>query len=185
MQLSLDGFISGPEGEMDWMVWDWDNALKETVSELTLSVGIILLGRGLAEGFIPTWTNLNADPETADESSAFFVSTPKCVFSKSLKTSDWDNTLIMNGDLKEEVLAMKNNATQDLIAYGGGRFVSALIENDLIDDYYLFMNPALLGKGINLFQGSTTQRTLELQESKAFDCGIVMVHLCPKPVIEA
>lgn len=179
MQLSLDGFISGPEGEMDWMVWDWDDGLKETVSALTASVGTILLGRGLAEGFIPTWAKLNADPETADDSSAFFVNTPKIVFSRSLKEASWDNTLLASGDLKKEVLALKSRSDQDLIAYGGGRFVSALIEADLIDDYYLFINPALLGQGINFFQGKMDQRSLMLKESQPFECGIVMMHYGP------
>ena len=60
MQVSIDGFVAGPNGEMDWMVWDWDDALKDYVTRLTEPVDTIVLGRVLAQGFIPYWA---ADPQ--------------------------------------------------------------------------------------------------------------------------
>ena len=62
MQVSLDGYVAGPNGEMDWMVWNWDDQLKDHVARLTESVDCIVLGRHLAEGFIPHWANAVANP---------------------------------------------------------------------------------------------------------------------------
>ncbi len=63
VQTSVNGIIAGPKGEMDWMVWDWDDRLKDYVSALTEPVDCILLGRKLAEGFVPAWEGRLEDPE--------------------------------------------------------------------------------------------------------------------------
>ena len=60
VQMSIDGYIAGPKGEMDWMVWDWDDELKQYVKAITDPVNCIVLGRKLAQGFIPHWA---AHPE--------------------------------------------------------------------------------------------------------------------------
>ena len=62
MQLTIDGFVAGPNGELDWMDFDWDNTLKDYVTELTDSVDTIVMGRKLAEGFIPYWKNVTSNP---------------------------------------------------------------------------------------------------------------------------
>ena len=80
MQTSVDGFVAGPNGEMDWMTWDWDDALKGHVDALTASVDCMLLGRKLAEGFIPASAERL---KAGDPSAAVFVETPKVVFSRT------------------------------------------------------------------------------------------------------
>ena len=67
VQISVDGFIAGPDGEMDWMVWDWDDALKDYVSRLTDSVDTIVLGRKLAQEFIPYWENVALDERNPEQ----------------------------------------------------------------------------------------------------------------------
>ncbi len=154
VQISVDGFIAGPNGEMDWLVWDWDDELKRYVSELTSTIGTIVLGRKLAEGFIPHWTNLAQDPNGPEYAAArIFVDTPKVVFTKSVEHAEWENSVVATGDLVKEINGLKNQGGGDIIAYGGATFVSALIKEDLIDEYHLFVNPAVLGRWNGDIQG--------------------------------
>ena len=106
VQMSIDGFISGTNGEMDWLTFDWSEDLKEYVRRLTDPVDTILLGRKLAEGFIPHWTEALQSPEP-EEGAEKFVHTPKVVFTKTLTTSEWDNTVLAKGDLLEEINILK------------------------------------------------------------------------------
>jgi len=88
--MSVDGFIAGPKGEMDWMVWDWDDALKKYVEEITEPVDCIVLGRNLAQAFIPHWADVAANPDNPEfEAGAKYTNTKKVVFSKTLVQSEW------------------------------------------------------------------------------------------------
>lgn len=177
VQISVDGFIAGQNGEMDWMVWNWDDALKSYVTDLTRSIDTIVLGRVLAQGFIPHWSGLASNPETADEASLKFHETAKIVFTKTLQgTADWHNTSLAKGDLVEEIRALKSRPGSDIIAYGGGNFVANLIKNNLIDDYHLFVNPSALGSGLPIFEGLESRQDLKLVEARPFECGIVVLH---------
>lgn len=174
--MSLDGFIAGPNGEMDWMMWDWDTPVKEFVQGLTAPVDTIVMGRKLAEGFIPTWTDRSKDPLTADEFAQKMVNTQKIVFSKTLTEAAWENTTIAN-NLIEDVNRIKSLKGGDIIAYGGGTFVSALIEANMIDEINLFFNPAAIGEGLPIFKNRTD---LNLIGSHTFCCGIVVLTYEPK-----
>jgi dihydrofolate reductase len=88
VQTSVDGYISGPNGEMDWLNQNWDAALKNYVAEITTPVDCIVLGRKLAQGFIPHWAS---HPEL--ESAAKFNTTQKVVFTKTLNRSEWPDTV--------------------------------------------------------------------------------------------
>lgn len=173
VQMSVDGYIARPNGELDWMVWDWDDMLKKYVGDLTESIDTILLGRKLAEGFIDYWDA--ADPETV-EGAKIFKNTPKVVFTKTLTENKWKRTSLAQGNLTEEVNKLKNGQGGDLITYGGGEFVSSLIKEGLIDDFYLFVNPVALGKGMPIFEKLEEDRKLNLVEAKGFDCGITVLH---------
>jgi dihydrofolate reductase len=174
VQMSVDGYIAGPNGEMDWMVWNWDNEIKRYVGELTEPVDCIVLGRKLAEGFIPHWA---ANPE--QEGAHKFNNTKKVVFTKTLEKSEWDNTILAKGELADEITKLKKQDGQDIIAYGGANFVSALIKHGLIDEFQLFINPAALGSGLPIFKELEKRQNLQLVNSKAFDCGIVVLTYEP------
>lgn len=171
VQMSMDGFIAGPNGEMDWMVWDWDAGLKAYVSALTEPVDCILLGRKLAQGFIPYWAS---HPE--EEGAEKLNSTPKVVFTHTLTAAEWEHTTLATGDLVEEVTRLKQLPGQDMIAYGGATFVSALIRHNLIDDYHLLINPVAVGKGRTIFGEVEGTPSLRLVDAHAFACGIVAVR---------
>ncbi len=173
--MSLDGFISGSNNEMDWMVFDWSDDLKDYVTILNEPVETILLGKNLALGFIPHWTDAYNRPEPM-EGSEKYVKTPKVVFSKTLTKSEWDNTVVANGDLAEEVNKLKKQQGKDIIVFGGGKFVSSLIKEGLIDEFHLFINPVAIGHGMPIFQDLEQRQNLTLQKSQAFDCGIVVLN---------
>ena len=129
VQMSVDGFIAGANGEMDWMTFNWDDELKKYVNEITEPVDCIVLGRKLAEGFIPHWANVAASPDDPEFTSGKkFTDTHKVVFTKTLEKSAWDNTVLAKGDLVDEITNLKNQNGKDIIAYGGGTFVSGLIK---------------------------------------------------------
>ncbi|XPF94998.1 dihydrofolate reductase family protein [Colwellia sp. RE-S-Sl-9] len=176
VQISVDGFIAGPKGEMDWMVWDWDDALKKYVEEITEPVDCIVLGRNLAQGFIPHWAEVAANPDNPEfEAGAKYTNTKKIVFSKTLVQSEWENTVLAKGDLSEEISNLKKQEGKDIIAYGGAKFASSLINGGLIDEFHLFINPVAIGKGMAIFNGLDTNQKLVLDSSKVFPCGIVVL----------
>ncbi len=174
-QVSVDGFCAGPNGEMDWMTWNWDDKLKDFTTRLNEPIDTILLGNGMAEGFIMHWAAATENPETADWFSRKMTDTPKVIFSHSQTTTPHPRTEVKN-DLVKDVNALKAQPGQDIIAYGGAGFVSSLIENRLIDDYYLYVNPAVIGEGMPIFRNVGTRMDLELAESLPFECGIVVQH---------
>jgi len=164
VQMTVDGFISGQNGEMDWMTFNWSDDIKKYVGEITEPVDTILLGRNLATGFIPHWAGVaNDDNNPEKEAGIKFSETSKIVFSKTLTKSEWENTEVENGDFVEKIKSLKQENGGDIIVYGGGKFVSSLIK------------PAILGKGLPIFQEVQSMQKLELIKSNQFDCGIMLL----------
>ena len=188
VQMTVDGFVGGPNGELDWMSFNWDDKIQKYVNELTDSVDTILLGRKMTDGFISYWTDVVANP--ADPQYSFareMVDKPKVVFTKTLDKSKWENTTIAKGDLAEEITKLKKNSSssdsgqvKDIIVYGGASFVSSLVKNNLIDEYHLFINPAAIGKGLSIFSTLNDQLNLKLVKNIGFGCGIVLNYYEPK-----
>jgi dihydrofolate reductase len=177
VQMTLDGFIAGPNGEMDWMTWNWDEELKSYVTELTAPVDCIVLGRKLAEGFIPHWSSVAADQNNPEfEAGEKFTDTAKVVFTKTLPASPWGNTLLAKGELAREITSLKNENGGDLIAYGGASFVASLIKEKLIDEFHLFINPVAIGRGMAIFGELDCKQNLTLVKATPFACGIVVHH---------
>ena len=112
VQITVDGYIAGPNGEMDWMVWDWDDALKNYVTAITTPVDCIILGRKLAQDFIPHWA---ANPE--QEGANKMNDTAKVVFTKTLDKSEWPNTVLAKGNLVDEIIQLKKQPGKDIIVY--------------------------------------------------------------------
>jgi dihydrofolate reductase len=176
VQMSIDGCIAGPNNEMDWLVWD-DNDIKY-LNEITESVDTIIMGRKMVDEFIPYWTEVMNKPD--DPWYAFakkMIETPKVVFTKTLDKSDWPNTDIATGDFRDEITKLKNLDGGDIIVYGGASFDSSLIRGKkLIDEFYLFVNPIVMGSGKTIFRDLKEIKKLTLIDSKVFDCGLVLLH---------
>lgn len=177
VQISIDGFVGGPNGELDWMTWDWDEKLKDFVTELTDPIDTVLLGKNMTDGFVKHWEKVASEPDNPTYYAGVkFTEVPKVVFSKTLKESSWKNTTLANGDLTEEVNKLKSVNGNYMMVYGGASFVSSLIDAELIDDYYLFVNPVLIGKGLRIFSETPIKVNLKLIDSKKYDCGITVLH---------
>jgi dihydrofolate reductase len=177
--MSIDGCITGPNNEMDWMNLNWDEKLREYEDKLHQPVDTILLGRKMTNEFIATWSDFAKKPD--DSWYAFakkMIETPKIVFTKTLHKSEWPNTEIATGDLKDEITKLKSqdDGGGDIIVYGGASFDSSLIKENLIDEYYLFINPVAIGNGKTIFKDLKDIRNLTLIESIKFDSGIVLLH---------
>ena len=177
VQMSIDGCIAGPNNEMDWMVWNWDEKLKEYVNKIHEPVDTILLGRKMTDEFISYWTDVMDKPD--DPMYAFakkMIEIPKVVFTKTLNKSEWTNTDIATGDLKDEITKLKRQAGGDIIVYGGASFDSSLIKENLIDEFYLFINPVVIGNGKTIFKDLKEIHKFILIESTTFSSGIVLLH---------
>lgn len=104
------------------------------------------------------------------------VAAKKIVFTKTLDKSIWDNTKLTKGMLKEKINKLKNQSGKDIIVYDGSSFVSSLIKEGLIDEFYFFINPIALGKGISAFEKLENWQHLELKKSISLGSGIVYLH---------
>ena len=170
MQVTVDGFVAGPEGQLDWMTFDMDDKLLSFINQLTDTSDTILMGRKMTEGFVTYWESVKPDsPEY--EFAQKMVTIPKVVFSKTVKQIDGRNVRVENGPLVAAVNRLKNQPGKDLVVYGGATFVSSLIESRLIDELNLFVNPVAIGKGLRIFAERTP---LKLAESVAYRSGIVV-----------
>lgn len=177
VHMSLDGFIAGPNDENDWIDFSWDEKLKEFENRMHESVDTILLGRNMTNEFISYWSNVINNPEDPEYSFAKkMIETPKIVFTKSLNRSEWINTEIATGNLKEEITKLKNLDGGDIIVYGGASFDSSLIKENLIDEYILLVNPVAIGNGKPIFKDLKEIRKLTLIESMVFNSGTVSLH---------
>jgi dihydrofolate reductase len=178
VQTTVDGYMGGPNGEMDWTAFPWTEDIKAHVNAFTESVDCIVLGRKLAEGFIPAWASR---PQGEDEASIDWMNnTPKVVISNSLTESPWENAVVAGGDLTETVTKLKARPGGDMIAYGGSALVTDLIARGLIDELHLFVNPTAIGAGMPVFANVDAYQQLRLVGAQPFDCGITALHFEPK-----
>jgi dihydrofolate reductase len=173
MQMSVDGFVSGPNGELDWMTWKLDPEIKAfIVDKLTDTSDTILLGRKMTEGFVKHWEQQVAQGSGWDRDLGVrMVNTPKIMFSRTVRQAEGKNLRVENGPLVDSVNVLKRQNGKDIVVYGGSGFVSSLIEHALIDEFNLFVNPAAIGNGMRIFGARTN---LDLSASRAYPCGVVV-----------
>jgi dihydrofolate reductase len=181
VQISVDGYVGGPNGELDWRTLNWDDKLKAFAYPLRDVCDTILLGRKMAEVFIPHFEDTvnNLQPKNADkaldEKFAYanrMVSMPKIVFSKTMKTFDGKNVSVENGDFVTAIKNLKSREGKDIIVYGGAGFVSSLIKEGIIDEFNFFVNPVMINKGLRIFDLLEHRQKLSLISATPYECGI-------------
>ena len=176
MQITVDGFVAGPGGELDWMTRSMDEKLIAFITHLTDTSDTILLGRKMTEGFINYWEHVQ--PNSPEYSFAKkMVNIPKVVFSRTIKRVEGQNVRVENGPLVDAVNRLKSQPGKDIVVYGGATFVSSLIENRLIDELNFFVNPVAIGRGMQIFGARTP---LTLATSVAYASGIVVNTFKPQ-----
>jgi dihydrofolate reductase len=174
MTVSLDGFIAGPDGEIDWSAPDEE--LHRFHNQLTGELGAILLGRRLYETML-YWETADADPSASQcalEFAGIWKELPKIVFSTTLEKVEGRARLATAG-VAEEVGELKQQPGKDL-EVGGAGLAAACIELGLIDEYRLFVRPVVLGAGTAYFPALKERINLELVETRTFGSRVVYVR---------
>jgi dihydrofolate reductase len=174
--VTLDGFMAGPHGELDWAVRD--DEVTQFSKEGHDSIDTFLFGRvtyDMMASFWPTPIGKSANPVFAE----FLNDTPKIVFSTTLKKADWQNTEVVQELTKAEILKLKQLPGKNMMIFGSGTLVEQLTKLGLIDEYQLMVNPIVLGKGKPLFKDTTDRMNLTLVKTKTFKSGIVLLQYQP------
>ena len=162
------------------MLFNWSDDLKEFVTQVTDPVDTILLGRNLAQGFITHWAAVAADKNYSEFTAGQkFIGTKKIVFTKTLKKSEWNNTVLATGNFVDEIQSLKSQQGSEMIAYGGGKFVSSLIKEKLIDELNLFINLVIIGRGMSIFHEIREKQNFQVASVKHFQCGVVVLTYTP------
>jgi len=178
--ISLDGFVAGPKGELDWFTekaFDEGSETLRFMIDSVSSVGAILMGRHTYEEFVSYWPTAPDHPITR-----FMNSLPKVVFSRTLKRVEWGkwgNIRLVKGNAGAEVRRMKRQRGKDIVIYGSASLVSELTRLRLVDEYRIIIIPVILGKGIPEFPGMHGRKKLKLLKAKPFKTGAVLLHYAP------
>ena len=174
MGVSLDGFIAGPRGEIDWGAPDEE--LHRFHNEQTRELGVHLMGRRLYE-VMRYWETAEQQPGISDfelEFARIWTTLPKIVFSTTLEKVEGRARLAATG-VAEEVAGLKHEPGKDL-AVGGAGLASSLIERDFVDEYRLFVSPVVLGGGTPYFPTRKERLDLELVETRTFGSRVVYLR---------
>lgn len=174
--VTLDGFMAGPNGEIDWAIRD--DEVTQSSQEGQDSTDMFLFGRVTYEmmaSFWPTPAGKSANPVFAE----VLNNTPKIVFSTTLKKADWQKTEVMKELNKDELLKLKQRPGKNMMIFGSGTIVNQLTKLGLIDDYHLMVNPIVLGKGKPLFKDTPERINLKLVKTKTFNSGLVLLQYQP------
>lgn len=175
-RISLDGFFSGPDGGIDWSIPDAELD-KHVMGGGSPGPGAVLLGRITYQMFENVWPHVARDPNApamAKQMAGSLNRMTKLVFSHTLKQLTWENSMLIKGDVTEQVRKIKQAGGGDIIIFGSGTIVQPLASAGLIDEYQLILTPVILGAGKPMFQG-VKRSGLKLVEAKAFSSGNVLL----------
>ena len=175
MSVSLDGFIEGPDRELDWHMVD--NELHGHFNEHLSAMGAFLSGRVTYELMAGFWPTADTDPSSTGpmvEFARIWRDMPKIVFSWTLERADW-NTTVVRDVVADQVMELKAQPGGDLVL-GGADIAAAFMRHDLIDEYRLYVHPVVIGQGKPLFQVSDTKTNLQLAETRTFGNGVVLLR---------
>lgn len=181
MHTSLDGFVAGPNGEMDWI--RFDDELFDFVATMTDKADTALYGRVTYEMMQGYWPTAGENPNASKhdkEHSAWYKKVSKIVLSRTLSGEGLENTTVISDQLASKINAIKNKEGKDILIFGSPRASHSLLGLGLIDAFWIFVNPVLLGQGMPLFQNVTDKINLTLVESKLFSCGVIALHYVKK-----
>ncbi|GAA3983824.1 dihydrofolate reductase family protein [Mucilaginibacter dorajii] len=177
MHISLDGFVAGPNGEMNWI--KVDEEIFDYVGKRISEGSTALYGRvtyQMMESYWPT----AADKPTASkhdiEHSQWYKKVHKVVLSKTLEDADLPNTTIISDNLLNSINEIKQQPGGDILLFGSPTATHSLIQLNLIDGYWLFVNPIVLGQGIPLFVDIKDKIKLNLLNTRQFTCGVTELN---------
>ena len=185
IQMTIDGFVAGPNGEGDWVFISGKGdpeALQQMIGfgvELGAGCDTLLLGRKLAAStFCTYWENVaDNQPDNPWHPVATLIANyRKIAFSHTETSLPGRNLEVENGNLATVIQALKEQPGKDILVYGGAGFVSSLVSLNLIDEYYLIVNPVAIGAGLSIFKD---RKILKLESSIAFKSGKILNKYLP------
>ncbi|MFA6276371.1 MAG: dihydrofolate reductase family protein [Pedobacter sp.] len=177
MHSSLDGFAAGPNGEMNWI--NISEELFDFVSTLTDKADTALYGRVTYDMMQSYWPTAAEQPNASKhdkEHSVWYKNVSKIVLSRTISEEGLDNTTVISDQLEDNINSIKNRDGKNILIFGSPTASHSLLAHDLIDEFWLFVNPVLLGEGIPLFKNITTITKLKLIETKTFASGVIALH---------
>jgi dihydrofolate reductase len=177
MHISLDGFVAGPNGEMNWI--KVDEEIFDHVGKRIGEGDTSLYGRvtyQMMENYWPTAADKPNASKHDIEHSRWYKNVHKLVLSRSLKGTELKNTTVISDNLTERFNEIKSGEGPDILLFGSPTATHALIQLGLIDGYWLFVNPIILGQGIPLFKDIKEKIKLKLLNTKPFSSGVTELN---------
>ena len=177
MHTSLDGFVAGLNGEMDWI--KVDEEMFDFVATMTEQADTALYGRVTYEMMQSYWPKAGEQPNASKhdiEHSTWYNRVSKIVLSRTMKETGLQNTTVINDQLSEKINSIKHRGDKNILIFGSPRASQSLLNQGLIDEFWLFVNPIILGQGMPLFKNITGTTKLKFVESKTFTCGVIALH---------
>lgn len=174
MHVSLDGMVAGPNGEMDWI--KVDDELFDFVNEFTAKADIAIYGRKTYLMMEAYWPTAAAQPGASKhdvEHGNWANNVTKLVFSKTLKETNWQGSRIISDGIADEINSLKEQPGKDMLIFGSTTLTQEFIRQGLVDEFWIFLNPVLLGKGKLFFEHLNGTVNLEMVKSKNFSSGVV------------
>ena len=177
MHISLDGFVAGPNGELDWV--EVDEEIFNYVGKRISQGDTALYGRVTFEMMESYWPTA-ADKPTATrhdiEHSKWYRNVHKVVLSKTMKDEGLTNTTIISDNLSDRINEIKKQPGEDILLFGSPTATHSLIQLNLIEGYWLFVNPIILGQGIPLFVDIKEKIKLQLATTRSFTNGVIELN---------
>lgn len=177
VHISLDGFVAGLNGEMDWIKVDAE--IFDHVGKRISEGDTALYGRvtyQMMENYWPEAGNKPAATRHDIEHSKWYNKVHKVVLSKTIKDTVLTNTKIISDNLTHEINEIKHHPGKDILLFGSPTATHSLIQQNLIDGYWLFVNPVILGRGIPLFEDIKDRIKLKLLTTRQFTCGVTELN---------
>jgi dihydrofolate reductase len=171
MSVSLDGYIEGPNREIDWHVLDEE--LNAYVVEMLEASDVLILGRKTYELMAGYWPTAEGDDSSVRSFKDLMNGKPKLVFSRTLKKVEWQNSRLAIRTLSEEVTRLKQTPGDGLICVGGSDLAASFLEEGLLDELWVLVTPVLIGGGKTLVDGIKKRHPLTLLSTRAFKSGNV------------
>jgi dihydrofolate reductase len=177
MHASLDGFVAGLKGEMNWI--KVDEAIFDFVGTMTNQADAALYGRVTYQMMENYWPKAGEKPGATKhdiEHSKWYNSVYKIVLSKTLKEAGLKNTKVISGNLADNINRIKHQDGKNILIFGSPSASNSLLKEGLIDEFWIFLNPIIVGKGMPLFKDLTDRIKLGLLDTKTFSNGVIALH---------
>jgi dihydrofolate reductase len=181
MMVTVDGFMEGENKDLSWHLADneWDKYAIENMD----TTDTIIFGRVCYELFESYWPKAAKNPNTGKDDltiAKWIDSSKKIVFSRTMKEVSWNNTTLLHDVSVDEINTLKQGSGKDMIMFGGAGIAQSFMNLNLIDEYRLFVNPIILGKGKLLFENLKVKLNLKLINTKHFKSGLVGLYYVPE-----